>query len=360
MKILITGPDFYGFSNMIAKAFYELDCELKISNWPDFSGTVLDRSKSLIYDKINALTKSQDPSEINYNLFEDIIIDYNKKLLQEVSAIQPDVLLVLKGNILLSETLEKIRKASDVILVLWSYDSALRFSNVLKGGKYYHIFYTYEPTDIQGLRKYGIQANFLPMAYDPDTHFKLEDETYSRDISFVGVLNTYPTRKKILELIISRHKNLDLEIWGTAWTWYNPFLQYEYKIKRRALGKHIHNYNIPPEEVNKVYNATKICLNIHHRQSKEGVNPRTFEIIGAGAFQLIDYKKELEDMFDIGREIVCYKNEADLLDKIEYYLENEDERNKIARRGHEIVKKKHTYKHRAETILSDVEMLRGK
>lgn len=358
MKILITGPDFYGFTNMIAKAFCELGCELKILNWPDFSGTLFDRTKLLLYEKITALTKSQDPSEIISNLFEEAIIDYNKELLQEVVAIQPDVLLVLKGNILLPGTIEKIRNKLDVILVLWSYDSALRFSNVLKGGRYYHLFYTYEPTDIQGLRKYDIHAKYLPMAYDPDTYFKLEDETYIRDISFVGALSVYPNRKKILELIISQHKNLDLEIWGTAWTWYNPFLQYEYKIKRRALGKHIHNYNIPPEEVNKVYNATKICLNIHHRQSKEGVNPRTFEIIGAGAFQLIDHKKILEDLFDIEREIVCYKNEADLLDKIEYYLENEDERNKIARRGHEIVKKKHTYKHRAETILSEVEMLR--
>ena len=343
---------------MIAKAFYELGCEVKISNWPDFSGTLFDRTKLLIYEKIKALTNSLDPSEIISNLFEEAIRDYNKDLLQEIVAIQPDVLLVLKGNILLPETLEKIRKESDVILVLWCYDSALRFSNVLKGGRYYHIFYTYEPTDIQGLRKYGIQANFLPMAYDPNSYFKLEDETYIRDISFVGALSVYPERKKILQLIISQHKNLSLEIWGTAWTGYNPFLLYEYKIKRRALGKHIHNYNIPPEEVNTVYNATKICLNIHHRQSKEGVNPRTFEILGAGAFQLIDYKKELEDLFDIGREIVCYKKEADLLDKIVYFLENEDERNKIARRGHEIVKKKHTYKHRAETILRDIEMLR--
>jgi spore maturation protein CgeB len=358
MKMLITGPDFYRIRSMIAKAFYELGCKVKISNWPDFSGTVLDRSKLLLYNKLNALTKSLDQSEIITDLFEEAIRDYNKELLQEVVAIQPDVLLALRGDILLPKTIEKIRNKSDVILVLWCYDSALRFSNVLKGGKCYHLFYTYEPTDIQGLRKYGIHATYLPMAYDPDTYFKLEDETYIRDISFVGALSDYPERKKILELIISRHKNLKLEIWGTAWTWYNPFLQYEYKIKRRALGKHIHNYNIPPEEVNKVYNATKICLNMHHRQSKEGVNPRTFEILGAGAFQLIDHKKELEKLFDIGREIVCYKNEADLLDKIEYYLENEDERNKIARRGHEIVTNKHTYKHRAETILSDVKTLR--
>ena len=357
MKILITGSNFHGINNMIAKAFYELGNEVKLSNWPDLSGTVFDRSKSLLYKKMDALTNSLNQPEIKYNLFKEIIIDYNKKLLHGISALRPDVVLVLKGDILLPETIEKIRNDSDVILVLWCYDSALRFSNVLKGGKYYHIFYTYEPTDIQELRAYGIHAIFLPMAYDPNSYFKLEDETATRDISFVGALGDYPERKKILEMIISHYRELRLEVWGAAWTWYNPFLQYEYKIKRRALGKHIHNYNIPPEEVNKVYNSTKICLNIHHRQSKEGVNPRTFEILGAEGFQLTDYKKILEELFDIGREIECYKNENDLLDKIEYYLENEDEREKIAQRGNDIARKKHTYKHRAETILSDLETL---
>ena len=357
MKILITGSDFHGINNMIAEAFYELGCEVKISNCPDLSGAVFDRSKLLLYEKINAITNSLNQSEIKYNLFKEIIIDYNKKLLHEISALQPDALLVLKGDILLPETIKKIRNDSDVIIVIWCYDSALRFSNVLKGGKYYHIVYTYEPTDIHELRAYGIHANSLPMAYDPNSYFKLEDETVTNDISFVGALYNYPERKKILEMIISHHRELRLEVWGMARTWYNPFLQYEYKIKRRALGKHIHNYNIPPEEVNKVYNSTKICLNIHHRQSKEGVNPRTFEILGAGGFQLTDYKKILEELFDIGREIECYKNENDLLDKIGYYLENEDERKKIAQRGNEIVMKRHTYKHRAETILSDLETL---
>lgn len=357
MKILITGSDFHGINNMIAEAFYELDCEIKISNWPDLSGTVFDRSKLLLYKKINARINSSNQPEIKYKMFKELIIDYNKKLLQEVATIQPDVLLVLKGDILLPETIKKIRNDSDTIIVIWCYDSALRFSNVLKGGKYYHIFYTYEPTDIIELRKYNIQANLLPMACDPNSYFKLGDETVVSDVSFVGGLGDYPERKKILEMIISHHRELRLEVWGKAWTWYNPFLQYEYKIKRRALGKHIHNYNIPPEEVNRVYNSTKICLNIHHRQSKEGVNPRNFEILGAGGFQLTDYKKILEELFDIGREIECYKNENDLISKIEYYLENEDERKKIAQRGNEKVMKKHTYKNRAETILIDLETL---
>lgn len=358
IKILISGSNFHGTNNTIAKAFCEYGCDVEISNWPDLSGTVFDRSKTLLYEKMNTLTNSSD-QEVILNLFKKTIMEYNRKLLLEVSTKQPDVLLVLKGNILLPETLKKIRNNSDAVLVLWCYDSALRFSNVLKGGKYYHIFYTFEPTDIEVLKAYNIHALLLlPMAYDPNSYFKLEDATITRDLSFIGMLNVYPERKKILEMIISRYRRMRLEIWGTAWTWYNPFLQYEYKIKRRALGKRIHNYNIPPQQVNKIYNSTKICLNMHHVQSKEGVNPRIFEILGAGGFQLTDYKKTLENFFEIGREIECYKTEKDLLDKIEYYLQNEDERKKIAQRGNNIVKKKHTYKHRAKTILDDIEKIR--
>ena len=69
MKILITGPDFHRIKNMIAEAFCELGCEVKVSNWPDFSGTIFDRTKLLIYEKLNALTKSQDPSESITNLY---------------------------------------------------------------------------------------------------------------------------------------------------------------------------------------------------------------------------------------------------------------------------------------------------
>lgn len=355
MKILVSCSEFHGINSMIINAFIKLGCDVKISKWPNLNGTLFTRSKLVLYEKMNPNQSSQ--SEIMNKLLKQTITDYNKKLLQDVADVQPDVLIVLKGNILFPETLSKIRDKSTAILVLWCYDSALRFNNILKGGKYYHLFYSYEPIDILELRKYNIQAKFLPMAYDPDYYFKLENETSSRDISFVGMLNGNPERKRILENIISKNGELKLDIWGKSWTWYNPFLQYEYKIKRKKLGGCIHNYNIAPTEVNKVYNSSRICINIHHPQSKEGVNPRTLEILGAGGFELVDYKKKIEEFFNIGKEIICYKNETDLLNKIEYYLENEGERKRIAQRGHEIVKNKHTYKHRAEIILSDIKKI---
>lgn len=102
---------------------------------------------------------------------------------------------------------------------------------------------------------------------------------------------------------------------------------------------------------------SKMCLNIHHYQSKEGVNPRTFEILGAGGFQLIDYKKILEELFDIDKELVCYRGIEELVEKIIYYLDRDEERNIIAKAGHQRVLKEHTIRHRVERILTDIARL---
>ena len=242
---------------------------------------------------------------------------------------------------------------------MWSYDSAIRTSGVLTSGKYYDIFYTFEPTDIPILDKYNVKSKFLPMGYDPHNYFKLETDKKNIDISFIGNINNNTIRKELLEKIVLNYPELNIGFWGKSWTWYNPFLLYEYKMKMKKLGNHINNYHVTHEEINRIYNSSKLCLNIHHPQSKTGLNPRTFEILGSGGFELVDYKSSLNDLFKLGIEIECYRNEKELLDKIEYYLENEEERKKIVKRGSDIVKKKHTYTHRAKVILTDINELRG-
>ena len=65
---------------------------------------------------------------------------------------------------------------------------------------------------------------------------------------------------------------------------------------------------------------------------------RVFEALGIGSFMLSDkgiYPKYLED----GMDFISYKDTNDLLDKIEYYLENENEREReeIAKHGYETI-----------------------
>ena len=69
----------------------------------------------------------------------------------------------------------------------------------------------------------------------------------------------------------------------------------------------------------------------------------------------MDYKRTLEDFFELEKDIVCYRNEKELFEKIDYYLNNRKESEKIIERGYKKVREKHTFKHRAEKILKDYE-----
>lgn len=55
--------------------------------------------------------------------------------------------------------------------------------------------------------------------------------------------------------------------------------------------------------------------------------------MGAGGFLISNWQPELAECFEEGKEVVMYYDRNDLMSKIEYYLQNEDERMKIAENG---------------------------
>lgn len=97
-----------------------------------------------------------------------------------------------------------------------------------------------------------------------------------------------------------------------------------------------------------VINSYKIHLNCN---ISNDINYRTFETTGCGTFLLTNYTPGLEKLFDIGEEIVVYNDLNDLDSKVRYYLENDEERKKIAKAGYERSKKDHTYFERAKILI---------
>lgn len=83
---------------------------------------------------------------------------------------------------------------------------------------------------------------------------------------------------------------------------------------------------------------------------------RLFESSGRGSFTIFPYIKGIEDCFEIGKEIVTYTygDFTELKNKIDYYLENDEEREAIRQAGHDRAKRDHTYRKRWETILETV------
>jgi spore maturation protein CgeB len=105
----------------------------------------------------------------------------------------------------------------------------------------------------------------------------------------------------------------------------------------------------------KLYNATKINLNISKPVAKTSLPLRVFDISACGGFLLTDYRRDLSSLFEVGKEVVVYNDKDDLRRKAEYYLANQDERREIAKSAQRRVLNEHTFHHRMRTLLSVVE-----
>lgn len=102
------------------------------------------------------------------------------------------------------------------------------------------------------------------------------------------------------------------------------------------------------------FRCSKINLNITLKSIITGIPLRAFEIMGSGGFLLSNYQADFLEHFVPGEDFAYFASNEDLMEKIEYYLSHEKERQEVARNGYEKVKKYHTYKNRVEEILEIV------
>lgn len=107
----------------------------------------------------------------------------------------------------------------------------------------------------------------------------------------------------------------------------------------------------------KIFKCSKINLNLTAKGIQSGASLRVFDVLGCGGFLLSNYQSELAELFDDGKELVLFESEADLLDKITYYLSHDEERTAIARNGYEKVKQDFSYKTRLSLMLETMRYL---
>jgi hypothetical protein len=103
-------------------------------------------------------------------------------------------------------------------------------------------------------------------------------------------------------------------------------------------------------KVREVYSATRVNLNIHRegaRQLWDSVNSRTFEVLACRSFLITDDALGITRLFENKKEIVVAKDGTEMVELSQYYLENEDEREKIASRGYDKIMRNHTAMRRA-------------
>lgn len=204
------------------------------------------------------------------------------------------------------------------------------------------------------------------------------------DVTFIG--QAYGDRPAYIRYL--RSQGIDVRVWGSGWGTYSHS---SYQAQRHGAGKRLkaglrlwlldNRFDpaskapvilpdecvgsvLSDEEMIATYSRSKINLGFSscgdtHKSSERilQVRLRDFEVPMSGGFYMVEYMEELEEFFDIGKEIICYHSAEDLAEKIKYYLSHDTERENIRRAGYERCRRDHTWHKRFQDIFHHMEMV---
>jgi hypothetical protein len=167
----------------------------------------------------------------------------------------------------------------------------------------------------------GLNANFFPSGY-ASADFEKIKKVKTKDVIFVGSTNHKVNRSRYLEYIDAN--KIDLGVYGSGsengildrYQMYNAF--WSAKINLNFVGI---------SEVNMFDQNFKSHLRFRQ------IKGRCQEIALSGGFILCEYVPGIEKLFMIDEEISIFKNENELLEKINYYLNNESKRKMMAKKA---------------------------
>ena len=91
--------------------------------------------------------------------------------------------------------------------------------------------------------------------------------------------------------------------------------------------------NMDIREYARIHKVSKICLNIQGGAAIQRKG-RGFEIAACGKFMLANHEQLLKGYFAEGEEFVSF-NDGNIVDKVRHYLQNPEEREKIAAAAHD-------------------------
>ncbi len=194
------------------------------------------------------------------------------------------------------------------------------------------------PPIVEHFRSLGMDAEYLRLAFDPRILDRLPLRQASRDVTFVGgFAPSHPNRQAWLERVL---QDVAVDVFG-------------YGLDRLSLDSPIrrhHRGGAWGMEMYRILQESKLTLNLHARIDIRGEvstrfanNMRLYEATGVGTCLVTDAKENLRELFEPDREVVCFADDAECVEKLRYYLEHDEQRRAVAEAGHRRTLREHTY-----------------
>lgn len=251
---------------------------------------------------------------------------------------QPDILLTMDRTI--QPTVLSELRAGGAATGLWFPDAVSnmgRHDMFLAG--YDRLFFK-NPLLVDQLRDvYGLPAVYMPEACNSQWH--RSNVPFGSDQSIVLVGNVHPTRAILIDRMI--RAGLPVKIFGTPPP---PWIDFP-AVSAAHTGEYVSR-----KEKADVFRTARVVLNNLHPAEFGGLNCRAFEAAGSGGLLMTESRPGLEDLFEVGQEVISFGSFEELVEKCEALLRDPLDGAAIgdaaARRAH----RDHTYENRLAEMLS--------
>ena len=363
---------------------YEDQYNLLLNNSTEFAASYTRNFRKLgidakcIISNDNSLqTKWKAENGLNSDKSSDI-------LFEQVNSFKPDILWIEDFSCLNSGWFTEVRNKIKTIKLIIAYHCAPYNKEILGKLKNADFIFTCTPGLKKSFEDEGLKVYMVYHGFDNELLTKIDRKTDTsfNNLIFSGSLITggfnHNARINLIESLLKEKINLTLYV----------TLENRYKIKAKQLIYILTNFlkklnmqsiteRVPIFEYGQtpvksysdillksnnhplygmdmynLFNNSKVVLNMHIDVAGEYAgNMRMFEVTGMGSCLLTDNKKNMEDLFEAGEEVVVYDSPGDCIDKVRWLLENENERAKIARKGQKRTLESHTVEKRCKSII---------
>ena len=331
MRVLILGEDAPGgLMGSYARAFAELGIETRTF--------CLARAyeSAFPYMRFRALRRVAEPVLLSM---------FNENVTRELSGIEADLVLVIKGHRLSATTVDRIRESSGAPVVNFYPDDPFseERSNRLAYGPnvlaVYDACFTFARHLLPHYERAGAQqAHYLPFARDPSLHAPPASASPPAfDIVFVGNLDA--DRVRFLDAIARDYR---VVVVGERTTAEVP--------RGSALARATFAPAAYGKDLGQALARGAISLNVMRPQNAGSHNMRSFESPACGAFTLSQRTAELTELFVEGEQVVCFSDVDELREAVARWLPDARARSAIAAAGFARVRDD-TYARRASEML---------
>lgn len=286
----------------------------------------------------------------DYRLFDKDANTQKTIFEKAVTEYEPDLVISEGASGVNIPVISEILKKNGIFHVYWAIEDPPHFNSIsLPRARLCDFTFTTAVECIPKYKRNGLKAGLLLFACNPAYHRQVPpDKRFSHDI--VLVASNYDCRYDEAKFMVRSlaERNYDLKVWGFWWDDPKRAINLiDYPDKFGGL--------LPYEQLPAVYSSAKIVLGMHcDDTSRTQTSMRTFEVLGCGAFYLTHYTKAHENLFSNGKHLVWSRSAAETVSYVDYYLRNQEERQKIALEGQKKVYTEHTYTDRAEHLLETI------